>query len=280
MGPNSIDPDTIDLLTEPTQCSLLADLRGLRVVVVEGQVFPKQVELHTVPIQYDHAVVQVECVCQGHEDHVLQLPPNDETETLGDALLQRIQWRRDRIYVNPTQPTQSQQIENINSAKSASKGNSAIISTKQLCGGNSAPSKQQSPATSDAAKPHKQHKVASEDAGWSAKPPKQHKAASEDARGSLKQQQQQQKGASKYKCGQAFLHSLDLKKAGPGCIALHSYYMKDCIENVKSGILVRFRGTYMLNSTDFEVSLVRYNVLYDLFNFGALDSSLLQCLTL
>jgi hypothetical protein len=36
----SIDPNTIDLLKEPTQCSFVANLRGYQVVVVGGQVFP------------------------------------------------------------------------------------------------------------------------------------------------------------------------------------------------------------------------------------------------
>jgi hypothetical protein len=73
---------------------------------------------------------------------------------------------------------------------------------------------------------------------------------------------------------------MDLKAVGPGCAALHAHYMKDCTNNQKSGILVRFKGLYMLNSSDFEVMLVRYDDLYDLFNFGALDSSLLRCWTL
>ncbi|CAD6255232.1 unnamed protein product [Miscanthus lutarioriparius] len=69
---------------------------------------------------------------------------------------------------------------------------------------------------------------------------------------------------------------MDLKAVGPGCTALHAHYMKDCVNN-KHGIVVRFRGIYMLNSSNFEVGLVRYNFLYDLFQFGALDASLLQC---
>jgi hypothetical protein len=73
---------------------------------------------------------------------------------------------------------------------------------------------------------------------------------------------------------------MDLKAVGPGCTALHAHYMKDCVDKEKSGIVFRFKGIYMLNSSDFEVRLVRYNFLYDLFNFGALDSSLLQCWTL
>jgi hypothetical protein len=73
---------------------------------------------------------------------------------------------------------------------------------------------------------------------------------------------------------------MDLKIVGPRCTALHAHYMKDCVDNKKNGILVRFKGIYMLNSLDFEVGLVRYSYLYDLFNFGALYCSLLRCLTL
>jgi hypothetical protein len=105
-------------------------------VVAEGRVFPKEFELESVQIDYDYAIVQVECVHQGYEDYVLQLSPNDDTKTLREALLQRIQWRRNWILVkhtHETQPTLSQLDETTKSAKSALKGTSAIISTKLLC---------------------------------------------------------------------------------------------------------------------------------------------------
>jgi hypothetical protein len=105
LEPILTDPDTIDLLTEPTQCSLVADLRGYRAVVAEGHVFPKEFEVQSVQIEYDHAVVRVECVHPGYEEYVLQPPPNDDTKTLGEALLQRIQWRRHWILVKPTHET-------------------------------------------------------------------------------------------------------------------------------------------------------------------------------
>ncbi|XP_021308219.1 uncharacterized protein LOC110432337 isoform X3 [Sorghum bicolor] len=341
----SFDPDTIDLLKQPTQCSLVANLRGYQVVVAEGRVFPQEIELQSVPIDYEHAVVQVENVHPGYEDYVLQSPPDDDTNTLGEALLKRIQWRRLHILVNSTletQPTLSQPNEITKSAKSASKGTNAIISTKLLSGAKSTSSNHQSPAISsdatksvskepNAANPSKnqkslesgavantqlptQPKVGTKAVGGSGKPPMQHKGASKadgenvkppmqqkvssKAAGesekavthqklasraveeSLKPQLQQQKWSSKYKCGQPFLPAMDLKIVGPGCTALHAHYMKDCADNEKSGILVRFKGIYMLNSSDFEVGLVRYNHLYDFFNFGALDCSLLRCLTL
>jgi len=338
----SFDPDTIDLLKQPTQCSLVANLRGYQVVVAEGRVFPQEIELQSVPIDYEHAVVQVEYVHLGYEDYVLQSSPDDDTNTLGEALLKRIQWRRLHILVNSTletQPTQSQPNE---ITKSALKGTNAIISTKLLSGAKSTSSNHQSPAVSadatksvskdpNAANPSKntkslesgavantklpmQPKVGTKVVGGSGKPPMQHKGASKvdgesvkppmqqkissKATGesekavkhekfasravgeSLKPPPQQQKWASKYKCGQPFFPAMDLKIVGPGCTALHAHYMKDCADNEKSGILVRFKGIYMLNSSDFEVGLVRYDHLYDFFNFGALDCSLLRCLTL
>jgi hypothetical protein len=274
-------------------------------VVAEGRVFPKEFELESVQIDYDYAIVQVECVHQGYEDYVLQPPPNDDTKTLREALLQRIQWRRNWILVkhtHETKPTLSQLDETTKSAKSASKGTNAIISTKLLCGANSTSSNHGSPAISNATKsvskepnssnPSKnpksseeytklptQPKVGNNQAvGRSARPPKQHIGTSRAARESLKQQQQQ-KWTPKYKCGQSFLPAMDLNAVGHGCTALHAHYMKDCVDN-ENGIVVRFKGIYMLNSSDFEVGLVRYNFLYDLFNFGVLDSSLLQCWTL
>ncbi|CAD6251285.1 unnamed protein product [Miscanthus lutarioriparius] len=303
LGPSSVAPDTIDLLEEPTQCSLVVNLGNYRPVVAEGRVLPKEFVLESVQIDYDYAIVQVECVHQGYEDYVLQPPPNDDIKTLREALLQRIQWRRDWILVkqtHETQPAQSQPDETTKSAKSVSKGTNAIISTKLLCGANSTPSNHQSPATSDATKSvPKEHntanpsnnpnssekectklptqpKVGTEAVGSGARPPKQPKGASKAAGESEKaatnkklaskavgqslKQPQQLKWIDKYKCGHPFLPAMDLKVVGPGCTALHAHYMKDCVNN-KHGIVVRFRGIYMLNSSNFEVRLVRYNFL-------------------
>jgi hypothetical protein len=172
-------------------------------VVAEGRVFPKETELRSVLIDYDHAVVQVEYVHPGHENYVLQPPPDDDTNTLGEALLKRIQWRRLHILVNSTetQPTLSQPNEITKSCKSASKGTNAIISTKLLLGAKSTSSNHQSPATSDASKsvpkePNATNpkssesgvvantmlpthpKVGNEAVGGSGKPPMQHKGPS------------------------------------------------------------------------------------------------------
>jgi len=101
MRGRDLDLDSIDSLTDPTPCALLIYPGGYQIEVARGLVYPKQTELHTVPILDEHVVVKVEYVHMNFDDHVLKPPPNDETLTLGQALMQRIQWNRRHIIVNP-----------------------------------------------------------------------------------------------------------------------------------------------------------------------------------
>ncbi|TVU26010.1 hypothetical protein EJB05_28535, partial [Eragrostis curvula] len=95
------DPDSIDMLTEPTPCSLIITYGGYQLEVARGLVYPQQTELHTVQVEDGYAVVKVEFVNSHFSDHVLDPPPNDEIKHLGQALCQRIQWRRRCIIPNP-----------------------------------------------------------------------------------------------------------------------------------------------------------------------------------
>ena len=83
------DHDTISGLSEPTPCALIHSVGGHRAQVAWGTVFPRQFELHTVPIQPECVVVKVELVAEWPE-LVLTFPPNDAISKLGEALLQRI----------------------------------------------------------------------------------------------------------------------------------------------------------------------------------------------
>ncbi|KAL6879628.1 hypothetical protein ACP4OV_012287 [Aristida adscensionis] len=88
----------IDGLTEPTPCILQISLGGKRIDVAKGQVHPEVKILHTVPIDESRfAVVTVDFVHEEYNDLELEIAPNDEMRTLGEALLQRIQWRRTLI---------------------------------------------------------------------------------------------------------------------------------------------------------------------------------------
>jgi hypothetical protein len=44
------DPNVVDLLTDPTACTLIINPRGKMEVVAIGRVFPKQTELNSPPV--------------------------------------------------------------------------------------------------------------------------------------------------------------------------------------------------------------------------------------
>ena len=108
------DHDTISGLSEPTPCALIHSVGGHRAEVAWGIVYPRQFELHTVPIQPECAVVKVELVAEWPE-LVLPFPSNDEISKFGEAVLQRIQWRRIDIVVR------SKQVSSQNVAKAITK---------------------------------------------------------------------------------------------------------------------------------------------------------------
>lgn len=101
-GDASCFDDTIDRLTEPTPCSLVTTRGGYQMKVAKGLVYPQQTILHSVPILFGYAVVKVEMVIDDAKDIELVPLPNDEIRTLGEAILQRIPWKRSGIVVNHT----------------------------------------------------------------------------------------------------------------------------------------------------------------------------------
>ena len=93
--------DTIDKLTEPTKCSLL-DGFGNKVELALATVFPLQKTLHTVPVQDGYAVVQPSYVWGNTGHYPLPVPiDGGDIVTLAEALVQRIQWPKDRILIPP-----------------------------------------------------------------------------------------------------------------------------------------------------------------------------------
>ncbi|TVU41471.1 hypothetical protein EJB05_14992, partial [Eragrostis curvula] len=97
-----MDPDSISLLTEPTNCTLLANIGGYQIQVAMGQVHPQQNVLHTVVVADGFVVVFVDYVVATFRDEKLERPVNDEVTTVGEALLQRVQWRRSHVVINNT----------------------------------------------------------------------------------------------------------------------------------------------------------------------------------
>jgi hypothetical protein len=90
--------DTIDKLTEPTVCILLDGTVELAL----AKVFPSQKACHSVPVQDGYVVVQPTYVWANMSQYPLSVPiDGDDVATLAAALVQRIQWPKDRIIIPP-----------------------------------------------------------------------------------------------------------------------------------------------------------------------------------
>ena len=123
----SLETDTIDQLKEPTKCSLL-DGSGHNMELALAIVYPHQEICHTVPVQFGCAVVQPTYVWPNVTHMHLPIPVGDEITTLGEALMQRIQWSRFRILIPP-------RTRNPNSVggTSASRGTASDAGTGAQC---------------------------------------------------------------------------------------------------------------------------------------------------
>jgi hypothetical protein len=90
--------DTIDKLTEPTMCNLLNGTLKLAL----AKVFPSQKSCHSVLVQDGYVVVQPTYVWANTSQCPLPVPiDGGDVATLATALVQRIQWPKDRIIIPP-----------------------------------------------------------------------------------------------------------------------------------------------------------------------------------
>jgi hypothetical protein len=89
---------TIDKLIEPGACNLLDGTVELTL----AKVFPFQKACHSVPVQDGYVVVQPTYVWAnaGHYPLPILIDGGDVT-TLAEALVQRIQWPKDKILIPP-----------------------------------------------------------------------------------------------------------------------------------------------------------------------------------
>jgi hypothetical protein len=90
-------PNLVDLVGNATSCTLVSN----QVEVGKGKVFSMQTELYLVPVQDGYVVVLVDFVHLEHESFVLTPPPTAEVTTLGEAMFNRVQWRKDGIVISP-----------------------------------------------------------------------------------------------------------------------------------------------------------------------------------
>jgi hypothetical protein len=93
--------DTIDKLTESIACSLL-DGTEINVELALVKVFPFQKAWHSVPVQDGYVVVQPTYVWTNAGHYPLPVPiDGGDIATLAEALVQRIQWPKDKIFIPP-----------------------------------------------------------------------------------------------------------------------------------------------------------------------------------
>jgi hypothetical protein len=115
-GP-SLEPDTIDTLAHPTPCNLIITIsRGYRIEIGKGIIYPRMYTLDDVPIDsVSFVAVKVDMVHENTKNLNLEVPNDDTTLTLWDAMTRRVQWSRTSIDVDPaaisasTTPSLSQQ---------------------------------------------------------------------------------------------------------------------------------------------------------------------------
>jgi len=79
----TLDPDTMDLLIEPTPCSLVINPRGYQMEVARGQVFLAQINLCSQPVMEHYALVHIDYVHSEYPDRPLSPPPSPKVRTLG-----------------------------------------------------------------------------------------------------------------------------------------------------------------------------------------------------
>jgi hypothetical protein len=113
-GGPSIKPDTIDNLAQPTTCNIILLVGGsFGMEVRRGLVYPHQTMLDDVQINTSsYTMVKVDMVHDNSKDLKLEIPPDDMTLTMRDAVTRRVQWRWTSIDIDlsvaasvPTNPS-------------------------------------------------------------------------------------------------------------------------------------------------------------------------------
>jgi hypothetical protein len=87
----SIELETIYNLPQPTTCNLMLLVKSYRMEVERGLVYPRQTMLNDVQIDTSsYVVVKVDMVHDNSKDLKLEVPPDDTTLTMRDAVARRV----------------------------------------------------------------------------------------------------------------------------------------------------------------------------------------------
>ncbi|KAK3126690.1 hypothetical protein QOZ80_7AG0560730 [Eleusine coracana subsp. coracana] len=273
------------LLKEPTLCTLLADIGGYSIEVAKGQ-----------------CGYQVQG-CNAGTSHKY------EATTVGEALLQWVQWRKSYVVINsslagkdkppkvpnvipepPKKGDQGSQSDKNGEGKNVKKPKGSQQGSQEdknegCKKAKKSKSSQQDLNTNGPSTPEKAEakRAMSAETG---KKVKVTSIASAAAATSSKMAEHIKTpllpmwtGAHyKFKLGKPIMSTTDLQKAGPFCVSLHSYYLQSCRDKKKQ-FMVLLKGHHLVKS-DGGPFIVDFADLYDLFHFDVLDVSIVRLFAL
>jgi len=253
--------------------------------------------LDDVQINAEYAVVKIDLLHEFAKDIKLDVPPDDMTITLRDALARRVQWRRTGIDIDPADTdsvaTSHSQPQRLPVPQLGIVGPSLTFSEPrpQLPNPEEAfpdptqtqitpppPVQTTEPATAPK-KPSKPNPVRKKQSR-----PIQRKQEILEGKKKVEEIKNPAPRAltshnPKYRVGKALLSAAELRRAGQYCMELHNYYIHNA--DKVTDIVVAYKERHFLQLEGTEgIFTVAFSDLFDLFNLDALDLSLLRCFAL
>jgi hypothetical protein len=217
----------------------------------------------------------------------LEVPPDDMTLTLWDAVTRRVQWRRTFINVDPSAAASA-----LNTASQLNTTPASIFpETRSSLSPNreqlrpspireqlrpSPPQTRSTPAPDQLWPSVVMPKATKNACGKSQ--PQQRKISSKATKGKqrFKQMTAMMQANLKFVMGQPMLTADELDKVGQACKDLHKYYTQNYESSL--GILGSYKDRHFLVGDD--IFMITFSNLNDLFNLDALDISLMRSFTL
>jgi hypothetical protein len=244
-------------------------------------------------VRADCAVVKIDYVHEFAKNIKLEVPPDDMTTTLRDAVARRVQWRRAGIHIDPADadsvPTSQPQPQSAavpptfsepcpqlpDTRESLSEPHPPVPTQPQVTPPPPVPTE---PATAPK-KPSKANPVRKKQS----RPMATKREISEGKKKVERIKQPVTRAYTsenpKYRVGKALLSVSELRAAGQYCVDLHNYYMQNV--NQAEEIMVSFEERHFLQlEGNGNIFIVAWSDLFDLFNLDALDLSLIRCFAL
>ncbi|MBJ4058625.1 hypothetical protein JGD43_25210 [Salmonella enterica subsp. enterica serovar Goldcoast] len=218
---------------------------------------------HGVQVAHGYARVEVDMVHEHFMAVPLEIRPNEEITTLGDAVHSFIQWPKTDIVLDPAVP-QSRQDHSSPTGPSMTPPHISPQKATSLVSVEKTLKEQEKCATVSVPESSRRKTL----------PIVKAKSKSTNIKSPPKSEK-----PGKYSIRKPLCPDIELARAGFACQALHVWYMrKTGKKGCDTGITVAYKDEHFFNGTGNFV--VGFNDLHELFNLVGLDASLLRCWTL